>query len=110
MVLFLETRRILRCKSWTPYRVPLPLRQEYEAGDNLGSHQAVIKTIKQNKLALALFSCFGTPGTMRDLAGRDEKNGTPGTIRTCGLQFRKLTLYPAELRVQICRHIITYLR
>ena len=26
--------------------------------------------------------------------------GTPDTIRTCDLQFRKLTLYPAELRVR----------
>ena len=32
-------------------------------------------------------------------------NGTPYTIRTCDLQFRKLTLYPAELRVHIL-HIL----
>jgi hypothetical protein len=25
-------------------------------------------------------------------------NGAPGRIRTCDLQYRKLTLYPAELR------------
>ena len=28
--------------------------------------------------------------------------GAPGKIRTCDLQYRKLTLYPAELRVHIC--------
>ena len=29
------------------------------------------------------------------------KAGAPGTIRTCDPQYRKLMLYPAELRVQL---------
>ena len=35
--------------------------------------------------------------------------GTPGTIWTCGLQFRKLTLYPAELRVPRLITLLLYL-
>ena len=34
-----------------------------------------------------------------DFAG-SERNGAPGTIRTCDLQLRRLTLYPAELRAR----------
>lgn len=35
--------------------------------------------------------------------------GAPGGIRTHGLQFRKLTLYPAELRVLIIYESTTYI-
>ena len=33
-----------------------------------------------------------------------EKNGAPGTIRTCGLYLRRVALYPAELRVPETRN------
>ena len=33
------------------------------------------------------------------VGGTAPKNGAPGRIRTCGLRFRKPSLYPAELRV-----------
>ncbi len=43
------------------------------------------------------------------IADKNEKTGprtgsfigAPGKIRTCDLQYRKLTLYPAELRVLV---------
>jgi hypothetical protein len=38
----------------------------------------------------------------------EEKNA-PGRTRTCGLQFRKLSLYPPELRVQTIIRIISNL-
>src|SRR3989344_1978899 len=31
------------------------------------------------------------------MSERSESNGAPSGIRTCGLQLRRLTLYPAEL-------------
>lgn len=34
-------------------------------------------------------------------------SGVPDTIRTYDLQFRKLTLYPAELRARICTRYIS---
>lgn len=37
-------------------------------------------------------------------------NGAPDTIRTYGLQFRKLSLYPAELRARNTTHFIMGMR
>lgn len=39
---------------------------------------------------------------------RIRKNGVPGGSRTHDLQRRKLTLYPAELRVRNMKTIINY--
>ena len=34
---------------------------------------------------------------------KSKKGGTPDRTRTCNIQFRKLTLYPIELRAQPAR-------
>lgn len=53
--------------------------------------------------AKAAESCNRSDAHTNEKAGQttDSFIGTPGVIRTHDLQYRKLALYPAELRVRI---------
>ena len=100
MSLVLVTRFAMRTEAEAKMiicRIPLAISGKLELGL---SRNVTPSTIRKKAMINLLRIMISTlPAMFSAFFSLFIKNGTPGTIRTCGLQFRKLTLYPAELRV-----------
>ncbi len=88
----------LRVFEWTQ-KLPETWR-----GSKMALRREILESVTLNRTVSDISFCTEKRKPFDFLAeGHLVQNGTPGRTRTCNLQFRRLSLYPIELRAHPLR-------
>ncbi len=93
-----DSAMALRVFEWTQ-KLPETWR-----GSKMALRREILESVTLNRTVSDISFCTEKRKPFDFLAeGHLVQNGTPGRTRTCNLQFRRLSLYPIELRAHPLR-------